>query len=134
MSEDLPENLIATSSAAGIVSIPTGNPLSGLAAAVTPAAQKKMAEIGIKGKKDAASDDPTDNDPCYLFELVKCAIESGAPVKEIDLQSMAPTFQEETKERTKKYTSSKILAFFTGGSFAFLMYLAFDFFTKLIGG
>ena len=116
-----------------VVSIPTPmSPITSTLGTVAPAAQKKMAEFGIKGNgKKNADDDPTDNDPCYLYELTKCAIQAGASVKEIDLQAMAETFKDESKQRTDKYTKSKWINFLTGGSFSFLLYLLFDLLTKV---
>lgn len=125
------EDIISKST--DVISIPTPmTPVASTIGNLAPQAQKKMAEFGIKGNnKKNADDDPTDNDPCYLYELTKCAIQSGAPVKEIDLQAMAPTFKDETKQRTDKYTKSKWIGFLTGGSFTFLLYLLFDLLTKI---
>ena len=93
-------------------------------------ASKKMAEMSLKAKK-AESDDPTDDDVSPLFELVKIAIQNGAQVTSIDLTKFVTHFQEEAKLKTKKYTSAKVVSFFTGGTFTFLIYLAFEFFKTL---
>jgi hypothetical protein len=88
-------------------------------------AQKKVAEFGLKAK--LANDDPTDDDVSNMFELVKLAIVNGATVTDIDLKAFIPHFQEEVKLKTKKYTNSKIVGFFTGGTFTFLMYLFIEY-------
>lgn len=91
-------------------------------------AQKKVAEMSLKSKdKQADSDDPTDDDIDYLYELTKCAIKNGAKVVDINLKDFIPHFQENAKQRTKKYTNSKIVGFFTGGTFTFLIYLLFEY-------
>jgi hypothetical protein len=93
-------------------------------------AQKKMAEFGLKAKK-LESDDPTDDDVSNMFELVKLAIQNGATVTDIDLKAFIPHFQEEVKLKTKKYTNAKIVSFFTGGTFTFLMYLLIEYLKTL---
>jgi len=117
-----------------IVTANMASPIAPIAASMSgmDTAQKKVAEMGFKGKnKKDDDDDPTDNDPCYLFELTKIAIENGAQVEPINLEKLAPKFEEEAKQRTKKYTSAKVVSFFTGGTFTFLIYLAFEFFKTL---
>ena len=93
-------------------------------------AQKKMAEMNLKSKP-VDSDDPTDDDVSSMFELVKIAIKNGAKVVDINLEKFIPHFQEEVKLKTKKYTNAKVVSFFTGGTFTFLIYLAFEFFKTL---
>lgn len=94
-------------------------------------AQKKVAELNLKGKAKAESDDPTDDDVSNLFELIKLAIMSGAKVVDINLKEFVPHFQEEVKLKTKKYTNAKIVSFFTGGTFTFLMYLLIEYLKTL---
>ena len=93
-------------------------------------AQKKMAEMNLKSKP-VDNEDPTDDDVSSMFELVKIAIKNGAKVVDINLEKFIPHFQEEVKLKTKKYTNAKIVSFFTGGTFTFLIYLAFEFFKTL---
>jgi hypothetical protein len=118
-----PNNVVAASTGA-IVGIPTSS-----ITAVTSnidGAQKKVAELGLKSKK-TVEDDPTDDDVSNMFELVKLAIVNGATVTDIDLKAFIPHFQEEVKLKTKKYTNAKIVSFFTGGTFTFLMYLFIEY-------
>jgi len=91
------------------------------------AGQKSVAERHLKGARTGGEFDATDNDRCYLFELTKAAIENGADIEKIDLPALIPYFQEEKKQSTKKYTAQRITAFFTGGTFTFLIYLLFEF-------
>ena len=104
------------------------SPIAPIAAVTSnvDSAQKKVAELGLKSKKPV-EDDPTDDDVSNMFELVKLAIVNGATVTDIDLKAFIPHFQEEVKLKTKKYTNSKIVGFFTGGTFTFLMYLFIEY-------
>ena len=123
MPVDIPDTSIVASVASPIAPITTS--LNGM-----DNASKKVAELNFKGKK-IESDDPTDNDVSSMYELVKLAITQGAKVVDIDLKAFVPHFQEEVKLKTKKYTAAKVTAFFTGGTFTFLVYLAFEFFKTL---
>jgi len=93
-------------------------------------ASKKMAELGIKKKPNVEEDD-TDNDKCYLFDITKVAIENGAKVVDIDLEKLIPAFQEEAKTRAKKYQTQKVVAFFTGSGFMFMIYMLFEYLKTL---
>jgi hypothetical protein len=121
-----PTTLAATTTTAAI---PIAQPLAGVTSSLDPA-QKKMAEFGLKSKKPT-EDDPTDDDVNYLFELTKIAITNGAEVEKIDLKALIPYFEEDKKQNTKKYTNAKIVSFFTGGTFTFLMYLLIEYFKTI---
>lgn len=95
-------------------------------------AQKKFAEIGMKKKVSSDEEfDPTDNDPHCLFDLAKCAIEHGAKVKDIDLNELAPRFEEDAKQKAKKYTAAKVASFFTGSGFMFIVYMFIEYLKTL---
>jgi hypothetical protein len=123
MAENIPEPTAITASVA--------SPIAPIAAVSNnmEGASKKMAELGLKAK--IANDDPTDDDVSNMFELVKLAITNGAPVEKIDLKAFIPHFQEEVKLKTKKFTNAKIVSFFTGGTFTFLMYLLIEYLKTL---
>lgn len=123
---ETPTNVVNT--ATGAMISPTA-PIAAVTTNLDPA-QKKMAEIGLKSKK-FTEEDPTDDDVDYMYELTKIAIESGAKVTDINLKDFIPHFQESTKLKTKKYTNAKIVSFFTGGTFTFLMYLLIEYFKTL---
>ena len=97
------------------------------------AASKKVAELGLKDKKkiEKVEEDDTDNDKCYLFDIAKVAIENGAKVVDIDLKALIPAFQEETKTRAKKYQAQKVVGFFTGSGFMFMIYMLFEYLKTL---
>jgi hypothetical protein len=119
---------IPDSTAGALVTATTGVPIQPIASTAISGfdPSKKMAELSLKAKT-AEEFDPTDNDTNYLFELTKIAIQNGAKVVDIDLKALIPAFQEDTKQKTKKYTYAKIVSFFTGGTFMFLMYLVIDY-------
>lgn len=124
---EVTEQVAAVSAAVPVPGAPLLSSINGM-----DTAQKKVAELGLKGKeKPVDSDDPTDNDPCYLFELTKLAIKSGAKVDPINLEKLAPKFEEEAKTRMKKYTNAKVVSVFTGGTFTFLMYLLIEYLKTL---
>ena len=125
MPVDIPDPNMVTASMSALPIAPIAASMNGM-----DTASKKMAELSLKAKK-AESDDPTDDDVSPLFELVKIAIQNGAQVTPIDLTKFVTHFQEEAKLKTKKYTSAKVVSFFTGGTFTFLIYLAFEFFKTL---
>jgi hypothetical protein len=110
------------------------NPLASsmrTAAGTAPASVAGLGEmkksLGEKTTKARAEEfDVTDNDTCYLFELAKLAISQGADIEKIDLMKMAPAFEAEKRQNTKKYTAQRVVGFFTGGTFTFLVYLLLD--------
>jgi hypothetical protein len=126
---DMPETLAPVTAASAVGAV-TGLPISSIAGGA--AAQKKMAELGFKKTKEDEFD-PTDNDPSFIYNIVECAIKNGASVKEIDIEKIIPAFQEEAKTRAKKYQTQKVIGFFTGSGFMFMMYMLFEY-LKTLGG
>ena len=125
MPVDIPDPTAAVTASVASPIAPITTSLNGI-----DTAQKKMAEMNLKSKP-VDNEDPTDDDVSSMFELVKIAIKNGAKVVDINLEKFIPHFQEEVKLKTKKYTNAKIVSFFTGGTFTFLIYLAFEFFKTL---